>query len=241
MPNKSGGQGLLPVAEALERILAELSPGQAETCHLADSMGRVLASDVAARLSLPVEPVSAMDGYAARVADCYSVGTILTRIGESAAGRPWTGTPCMEVHAFEYVMPLAYFELVRRSLCERRISLVVLVAGSALNLTRGFSKSCDYLGRVAAFFARSGFRVALRLGQPPDDDFRFFSRVSAYVPSGGAYSAYAAAVAEALGVHVIRPNRSLYAYAQPSGARCCDRNVDRSECTASFSVAEGAI
>ena len=159
----------------------------------------------------------------------------------SEAGRPWTGTPCMEVHAFEYVMPLAYFELVRRSLCERRISLVVLVAGSALNLTRGFSKSCDYLGRVAAFFARSGFRVALRLGQPPDDDFRFFSRVSAYVPSGGAYSAYAAAVAEALGVHVIRPNRSLYAYAQPSGASCCDRNVDRSECSASFSVAEGAI
>ena len=92
MPNKSGGQGLLPVAEARERILAGLSPGQAETCYLEESMGRVLASDVAARLSLPVEPVSAMDGYAARVADCGSVGTTLTRIGESAAGRPWTGT-----------------------------------------------------------------------------------------------------------------------------------------------------
>ena len=92
MPNKGGGQGLLPVAEARERILAGLSPGQAETCHLAESMGRVLASDVAARLSLPVEPVSAMDGYAVRVADCGSVGTTLTRIGESAAGRPWTGT-----------------------------------------------------------------------------------------------------------------------------------------------------
>ena len=92
MPNKGGGQGLLPVAEARARILAGLSPGQAEICHLAESMGRVLASDVAARLSLPVEPVSAMDGYAARVADCGSVGTTLTRIGESAAGRPWTGT-----------------------------------------------------------------------------------------------------------------------------------------------------
>ena len=92
MPNKGGGQGLLPVAEARARILAGLSPGQAETCHLAESMGRVLASDVAARLSLPVEPVSAMDGYAARAADCSSVGTTLTRIGESAAGRPWTGT-----------------------------------------------------------------------------------------------------------------------------------------------------
>ena len=92
MPNKVGGQGLLPVAEARARILAGLSPGQAETCHLAESMGRVLALDVAAQLSLPVEPVSAMDGYAARVADCGSDGTTLTRIGESAAGRPWTGT-----------------------------------------------------------------------------------------------------------------------------------------------------
>ena len=92
MPNKGGGPGLLAVAEARERILAGLSPGQAETCHLSESMGRVLASDVAARLSLPAEPVSAMDGYAAHVADCRSGCTTLTRIGESAAGRPWAGT-----------------------------------------------------------------------------------------------------------------------------------------------------
>ncbi|MEC8091454.1 MAG: molybdopterin molybdotransferase MoeA, partial [Pseudomonadota bacterium] len=91
-PGKGGGkQDLLPVDEARERILAGLSPGQAETCHLSDSMGRVLASDVAARLSLPVEAVSAMDGYAARAADCGAVGTTLARIGESAAGRPWSG------------------------------------------------------------------------------------------------------------------------------------------------------
>ncbi|MEC8105989.1 MAG: hypothetical protein VX102_04890, partial [Pseudomonadota bacterium] len=79
-PGKGGGkQDLLLVDEARERILAGLSPGQAETCHLSDSMGRVLASDVAARLSLPVEAVSAMDGYAARAADCGAVGTILAR------------------------------------------------------------------------------------------------------------------------------------------------------------------
>ena len=91
-PGKGGGkQDLLRVDEARERILAGLSPGQAETCHLSDSMGRVLASDVAARLSLPVEAVSAMDGYAARAADCGAVGTTLARIGESAAGRPWSG------------------------------------------------------------------------------------------------------------------------------------------------------
>ena len=91
-PGKGGGkQDLLPVDEARERILAGLSPGQAESCHLSDSMGRVLASDVAARLSLPVEAVSAMDGYAARAADCGAVGTTLARIGESAAGRPWSG------------------------------------------------------------------------------------------------------------------------------------------------------
>ena len=241
LPREDRHNLFIPAASALLDILCrerQLATPTAATDQLGASVSlwkRTAAVHIRAGEVIDMSPhsVDAMLEKQTRFGSkCHSASN-------SEAGRPWTGTPCMEVHAFDYVMPLAYFELVRRSLCERRISLVVLVAGSALNLTRGFSKSCDYLGRVAAFFARSGFRVALRLGQPPDDDFRFFSRVSAYVPSGGAYSQYAAAVAEALGVHVIRPNRSLYAYAQPSaGARCCD-NVDRSECSAS-SVAEGA-
>ena len=90
-PTAGGGQDLLPVAEALDRILAGLVPGTAETCALPDAIGRVLARDLAAQLSLPADPVSAMDGYAARAEDCTVAGVTLKRIGESAAGTPWTG------------------------------------------------------------------------------------------------------------------------------------------------------
>ena len=98
---------LLAVAEALTRILEGLAPSQAEICALHDARacdvrghdvrghdvrGRVLASDIAARLSLPPAAVSAMDGYAVRAADCKTNGATLMRVGESAAGRPWDGT-----------------------------------------------------------------------------------------------------------------------------------------------------
>ncbi len=83
---------LLPVDEACARILHGLAPGCIETCDLGDAVGRVLAKDLSSLLSLPSEPVSAMDGYAVRAADCATAGTHLTRIGESAAGHPWNGT-----------------------------------------------------------------------------------------------------------------------------------------------------
>jgi len=93
--NASSGKGprpLLSVAEALTRILEGLAPSQIEICALPDVRGRVLASDIAARLSLPPAAVSAMDGYAVRAADCRGIGATLTRVGESAAGRPWDGS-----------------------------------------------------------------------------------------------------------------------------------------------------
>ena len=92
MPTDNNAKALLPVDEARARILDGLVPGGTERCALADAIGRVLASDVASRLSLPPEAVSAMDGYAARHCDCQTIGTTLTRIGESAAGRPWDGS-----------------------------------------------------------------------------------------------------------------------------------------------------
>ena len=95
MPNRQGagkGNPLLAVDEARERIIAGLAPMTSESLPLSDTMGRVLASDVSARLSLPPAAVSAMDGYAVRGGDCSAVGTTLRRIGESAAGRPWDGS-----------------------------------------------------------------------------------------------------------------------------------------------------
>ena len=84
-------QPLLAVDEARRRVIDGLAPTTSESLPLSDAMGRVLASDVSARLSLPPAAVSAMDGYAVRSDDCAAVGTPLRRIGESAAGRPWTG------------------------------------------------------------------------------------------------------------------------------------------------------
>ena len=95
MPNRPGagtGTPLLAVDEARERIIDGLAPMTSESLPLSDTMGRVLASDVSARLSLPPAAVSAMDGYAVRGGDCAAVGTTLRRIGESAAGRPWDGS-----------------------------------------------------------------------------------------------------------------------------------------------------
>ena len=91
MPMNEGPPPLLPVPEALARILQGLAPSQAESCALQDVVGRVLATDIAARLSLPPAAVSAMDGYAVRAADCAAAGTALARVGESAAGKPWDG------------------------------------------------------------------------------------------------------------------------------------------------------
>ena len=144
--------------------------------------------------------------------------------------RPWAGTPCMRMPPFDYVMPLFYYEAVRQALCEHGITLVVLVVGSALNLTRGFRKSCEYIERVGGFFARAGFRVAIRMGRAPDDDVRYVARVGVFVPSGGAYSRYAAAVAEALGVRVLRPNRTLYASVPSSVAAMRHLERSRTQC-----------
>jgi len=82
---------MIPVAEALERILTGLSPTPAETVALPEAWGRVLARPVAARLTQPPADVSAMDGYALRAADA-SLGARLRVAGASPAGHPFTGT-----------------------------------------------------------------------------------------------------------------------------------------------------
>ena len=57
---------MIPVAEALERILAAFAPLPAEQVSLSAALGRVLAEEVRARLTQPPVAVSAMDGYAPR-------------------------------------------------------------------------------------------------------------------------------------------------------------------------------
>jgi molybdopterin molybdotransferase len=83
---------LLPVAEAKERLLSRAIPvGTSETIRIADADGRVLATDLAARLTQPPFDASAMDGYALRCDDAPEPGAELRLIGASVAGHAFGG------------------------------------------------------------------------------------------------------------------------------------------------------
>ena len=81
----------MPVAEALQRVLADAHALPAETVPLADALGRVLTDDVSALRTQPPAAVSAMDGYAVRAADVAQAPVKLKLIGEVAAGHPFAG------------------------------------------------------------------------------------------------------------------------------------------------------
>ena len=91
MANSRNRSSLLSVDAALDRILASLSPTMPTRLLLTDALGQILAEDIHAKLTLPPHDVSAMDGYAVRADDVADCPAKLTRIGESAAGHPWTG------------------------------------------------------------------------------------------------------------------------------------------------------
>ncbi|MGV2018046.1 molybdopterin molybdotransferase MoeA [Agrobacterium sp. 22-223-1] len=84
---------LLPVDEAMRRLLEAAVPvTESETLPLAECDGRVLSADLIARLTQPPFDASAMDGYALRSADAAEIGSVLTVIGQAAAGHAFTGT-----------------------------------------------------------------------------------------------------------------------------------------------------
>lgn len=82
---------LLPVEEALSRILASAWTMDPEDVPLDRLAGRILAADVRARLTQPPFDASAMDGYAVRRDDVARLPATLRLIGESAAGHAFTG------------------------------------------------------------------------------------------------------------------------------------------------------
>lgn len=83
---------LLSVEDALNRILNSARPSRAiEHVGLHDGLGRVLAQDLAARVTHPAFDNSAMDGYAVLHADVSVIGVELEVIGQSAAGHGFGG------------------------------------------------------------------------------------------------------------------------------------------------------
>jgi molybdopterin molybdotransferase len=81
---------MLSVAEALDRIIGDVTPLGPETVPLEAARGRVLADALAARRTQPPVAVSAMDGYAVRAADAVA-GALLTQIGAAPAGHAFDG------------------------------------------------------------------------------------------------------------------------------------------------------
>ncbi len=77
---------LLPVQEALERILHDVAPLPAEEVPLRAASGRILAAPVSARRDQPPFDASSMDGYAVRCTDVQKVPVELKVIAESPAG-----------------------------------------------------------------------------------------------------------------------------------------------------------
>ncbi len=82
---------LLPVADALQRVLAPATPLSTERVPITEAHGRVLAEDIQSLRTQPPVDVSAMDGYALRAEDITSGPISLQVIGEVAAGKPYTG------------------------------------------------------------------------------------------------------------------------------------------------------
>ena len=84
MPGKTP---LLPVDQALARVVDGATVLASEQVPLREGDGRVLAADVKSLRTQPPFDVSAMDGYAARAQDLAG-GARLKLVGESAAGHP---------------------------------------------------------------------------------------------------------------------------------------------------------
>jgi molybdopterin molybdotransferase len=81
---------LVPVEEAVARLLSDVEPLPPEHVALPECLGRALAGDIAARLTQPPFPASAMDGYAVRAAEA-AAGARLKVVGVSRAGERFPG------------------------------------------------------------------------------------------------------------------------------------------------------
>ncbi len=82
---------LVPVGEALDRLLALLTALPSESVALDDAFGRIAAGDFHADADQPAFDRAMMDGFAVRSADCAEPGAVLEAVGAAPAGEPWSG------------------------------------------------------------------------------------------------------------------------------------------------------
>ena len=129
----------MPVAKARELIASFLAPVTAvERVHVRSALGRVLAADVLSPIAVPGHDNSAMDGYAVRFADLQQDGeTVLKRVGESFAGKPWGGAigagECVRIFTGG-VMPQGADTVVMQERAHEDASGVHVAAGAVTRL-----------------------------------------------------------------------------------------------------------
>jgi molybdopterin molybdotransferase len=82
---------LIPVADALSRLLDNSAPQGVEHIPLHEAAGRVLAAPLLAARNQPPFDASAMDGYAVRALDVEAVPATLRVIGAAVAGKRFAG------------------------------------------------------------------------------------------------------------------------------------------------------
>jgi len=153
---------LMPVAEALARVLADAKPLPSESVPLRQALGRVLTADVKALRTQPPADVSAMDGYAVRGADVGSAPATLKLIGEVAAGHPFDGAVGAGQAARIFtggVMPAGADTVVIQELTGRDGDMVVINKPTALgrNVRR---QGIDF--SQGAVLLRQGMRLSGR-------------------------------------------------------------------------------
>ena len=82
---------MLSVAEAAQKVVANLKPLAGEQIPLGSAAGRILASNVKAKRTQPPLDVSAMDGYAVKASDVAKLPAKLKLVGTIAAGQVFAG------------------------------------------------------------------------------------------------------------------------------------------------------
>ncbi|MBC3765281.1 molybdopterin molybdotransferase MoeA [Neptunicella marina] len=89
--NSCDTPGLMPLAQALETMLAQISViSETEIVMLEQAVGRVSASAIYSPMNVPPAANSSMDGYAVRTKDA-TPNTVLQLAGKALAGSPYTG------------------------------------------------------------------------------------------------------------------------------------------------------
>lgn len=96
---------LQPIETALEALLADVTPLDAERVALSDAAGRVLAEPVTATLDVPPFDNSAMDGYALCAVDAGKRLPVSQRIAAGSTARPLAAGTCARIFTGGQIPP----------------------------------------------------------------------------------------------------------------------------------------